>query len=98
MPTPAFRSFPRLEYPIVSFLLTLFIALTASAQSQITTGVMQGTVVDANGAVVPGADVEIKNDETGTLTTLRTNEEGRFNARQLQPGKYLVTVFKQGFK
>ena len=97
MPTPELRSVPRLQYPILSVVLTLLIALTASAQSQITTGIIQGTVLDANGAVVPGANVEIKNIETNISRTVTTNEEGRFNAPQLTPGRYSVTITKQGF-
>ncbi len=97
MPTPVLSNFPRLQYPIVSLVLTLLIALTASAQSQITTGTIRGTVQDANGAVVPGANVEIKNIETNTSRSLTTNEEGGFNAPLLQPGRYSVTITKQGF-
>ena len=97
MPTPVLSKLPRLQYPIVSLLLTLLIALTASAQSQITTGTIRGTVQDANGAVVPGANVEIKNVDTNTSRSLTTNEEGGFVAPLLQPGRYSVTVTKQGF-
>ena len=97
MPTPVPSSLPRLQYPIVSLLLTLMIALTASAQSQITTGTIRGTVLDANGAVVAGANVEIKNVDTNISRNLSTNEEGSFIAPQLQPGRYSVTIAKQGF-
>jgi hypothetical protein len=54
-------------------------------------------VQDANGAVVPGANVEIKNVDTNTARTLTTNEEGGFAAPLLQPGKYSVTITKPGF-
>ena len=97
MPTPVPSSLPRLQYPIVSLLLTLMIALTASAQSQITTGTIRGTVLGANGAVVAGANVEIKNVDTNISRNLSTNEEGSFIAPQLQPGRYSVTIAKQGF-
>jgi hypothetical protein len=97
MPTPVLSNISRLQSPIVSLLLTLLIALTASAQSQITTGTIRGIVQDANGAVVPGANVEIKNADTNTSRNLTTNEEGGFVAPLLQPGRYSVTVTKQGF-
>src|SRR5437660_1137458 len=81
--------------------ITLFIALAmatvASSQTQITTGTIQGTVTDANGAIVPGATVEIKNLETNLTKTLTTDDGGRFIALALPPGKYSVTVSKQGF-
>ena len=97
MRTPVIRSLSRLQSIIASLTLALSVALTASAQSQITTGTIQGTVEDANGAVVPGASVEIKNVETNNSRSLTTNDEGRFTALQLMPGKYVVTVSKQGF-
>jgi hypothetical protein len=78
-------------------LVTLALALTTAAQTQITTGTIQGTVTDATGAVMPGANVEIKNLDTSLSRTLTTDEGGRFVALALNPGKYSVTVSKQGF-
>ena len=80
----------------VCFVL-LAVSLPVIAQTQITTGTIQGTVLDANGAAVPGANVEIKNLDTNATTNLSSNEDGRFAALQLPPGKYSVTVAKQGF-
>src|SRR5438876_7448627 len=72
-------------------------ALPALSQTQITTGTIQGTVTDANGAIVPGASIEIKNLDTNLTRTLTTDEGGRFVALALPPGPYSVTVSKQGF-
>jgi hypothetical protein len=52
------------------------LAPPVAAQTQITTGVLQGTVVDTSGAVIPGVDVE-----PGTPTQPRarlTDRDGRF--------------------
>src|ERR1044072_2362946 len=97
MRTPVFRRVPRLRTLPASFLLLLLLASAIAAQTQITTGTIQGTVIDANGAVIPGANVEIKNLDTNASSTLTTNERGRFVAPLLQPGNYSVTVSKQGF-
>jgi hypothetical protein len=80
-----------------SVLVTLVLALTAAAQTQITTGTIQGSVTDANGAVMPGANVEIKNLDTNLSRTLTTDDGGRFVALALSPGRYSVTVSKTGF-
>jgi hypothetical protein len=78
---------------------TLIIALSiafASAQ-QITTGVIQGTVTDATGAVLPGASVEARNLGTNLSRTATTDADGRYIFLQLQPGTYRVTFTMPGF-
>jgi len=86
---------------LVSGLATcLFITLSftaALAQTQITSGTIQGTVVDANGAAVPGATVEIRETQTNYTRNTTTDDEGRFVALLLPSGKYTITVSKQGF-
>lgn len=81
----------------ISLLVLLAIASVASAQTQITTGTIQGSVTDANGAAVPGADVAIKNLDTNLSRNFTTDEGGRFVVLALPPGRYSVTISKQGF-
>src|SRR5204862_3030237 len=81
----------------ISLLVVLAAAAAAFSQAQITTGTIQGTVTDVNGAVVPAANVEIKNLDTNLAGNLSTDEGGGFVALALSPGKYSVTVSKQGF-
>jgi hypothetical protein len=77
--------------------LCLTLAVSAGAQSQITSGAIQGTVTDPSGASVPGADVEVKNLDTNFTRKLTTDTDGRFVALLLPPGRYTVTVKKEGF-
>ncbi|MCI0485912.1 MAG: carboxypeptidase regulatory-like domain-containing protein [Blastocatellia bacterium] len=85
-------------HSIVLFLLVVHTAGTAAlARTQITTGVIQGTVIDETGAVVVGADVEARNPETNFAKALTTDSDGRFVFLQLQPGRYSLTISKQGF-
>src|SRR5574338_1164905 len=97
MRTPVRDSFPRIQHFATSILLTLLIVPTLLAQSQITTGQIQGLIQDANGAVVPGVNVEVKNLETNLVRTVTTNEDGRYVVLALPPGNYSVTASKQGF-
>ena len=77
--------------------LVVAIALPASGQTQITTGVIQGTVTDQSGALVPGANVEVKNVETNSSRAQTTGADGRFVFVQLRPGRYELTVSLPGF-
>jgi len=69
----------------------------AAAQSQITTAVIEGDVIDASGAVLPGVDVEIRNVDTNLTRSLTSDRDGRFIAPQLPPGRYTVTLKLAGF-
>ena len=85
------------KHLVVGFLIILAMALPAFSQTQITTGTIQGTVTDTSGAIVPGANVEIKNLDTSLSRTLTSDEGGRFVALALPPGPYSITVSKTGF-
>src|SRR5216684_8209769 len=85
-----------------SLLLAVLILLTAfyllpSAFSQSATATLSGTVVDANGAVVPGAEVKIMNPSTGLQRQTTTNEQGSYTFPPLMPGSYTVTAQREGF-
>lgn len=78
-------------------LLFLWIVATASGQSQITTGIIQGRVTDESGGVIPGASVVVRNVDTNVEKNFATDDGGRFVALQLPPGPYTVTVEQPGF-
>jgi Carboxypeptidase regulatory-like domain/TonB-dependent Receptor Plug Domain len=81
----------------ICLLLTLIFSVPSFAQTQITSGTIQGTVMDERGASVPGASVEIRNIETNYSRSATTDDDGRFVALSLPSGKYTVTVTKTGF-
>jgi hypothetical protein len=76
-------------------LLLIVVAFTATAQEF--RGSLAGKITDPNGAVVPGSKVEIKNVETGIVSTTTTGEDGSYNFALLPPGKYQLTVTKENF-
>src|SRR6267142_1848113 len=77
----------------LAFVAVLFLQLTGSAQSE--QGRIVGTVTDANGAVVPGASILIKNERTGEERTATTNQEGNYSVSGLRPSSYTVTATAQ---
>ncbi|HEY3159792.1 MAG TPA: TonB-dependent receptor [Vicinamibacterales bacterium] len=87
----------RLLYTVATAILVLIFAAPALAQSQITTGVIDGIVIDANGGVLPGVNVEVRNVDTNLTRTFVTGQDGRFSALQLPPGRYTVTFALPGF-
>ena len=77
-------------------LLLVFAFARAGAQGE-TTSAIAGQVTDATGAVVPNAAVTVTRQETGLARSARTDDAGRFNFPQLQPGAYTVKVEAEGF-
>ena len=87
----------KVRHALGSFLFVCVVAIASFAQSQATTGLIQGTVLDPNGAVVTGASVKIENTDTGFNRTLTSNSDGFFSAPLLPLGKYRVTTNASGF-
>jgi hypothetical protein len=73
------------------------LAGNALAQVQITSGSIQGTVVDENGGAVVDAGVEALNLDTNLLKNVNTDSDGRFVFLSLPPGRYTIIVSKTGF-
>ena len=61
-------------------------------------GTIRGTVTDPNGAALPNATVQVTDLETGIQRDLTTNSEGNYEAANLKPGNYKVTITASGFK
>jgi hypothetical protein len=82
------------------FLLVVITTILASAAlfAQTPTGTLSGTVTSPEGAVVPGATVEIKFKQTGKVQTVTSGDDGGYKVTQLEPGLYSVTVKAPGFK
>src|SRR5512141_2658834 len=87
--------------PFLARTLAVLFAITvpaaAYAQSQATTGVIEGTVSDESGASVPGASVALHNNATNFERTVQTDTDGRFRGLLLPLGPYRVTVTMAGF-
>ena len=82
-------------WPVV-FALLLFIAPRAVAQQG--TAILQGTVLDGSKAALPGVTVTARNEETGGLRTVVTDDTGHFRMPALVTGEYAVKVELSGFR
>jgi hypothetical protein len=82
----------------IGVLLICFIFISgAAAQSESGSASIEGTITDANGAIVPGASVNVRNTETGLERNATTDGNGRFSARVLPVGNYTISVNASGF-
>ena len=87
----------KLGCAFVVFVFLLACASSGFAQSQTTTGTVQGDVVDERGGSVAGATVEARNLDTNFTQTEKTNSDGHFAFLSLAPGRYQLTISQSGF-
>jgi hypothetical protein len=90
----SFRS--RVAFSAQLGLLVLLAAGTALAQT--TTGTISGTVKDSSGLVLPNAQIEVLNQDTGITRAMQSDAAGRYSAVLLPLGNYKVTAQVQGFQ
>ena len=81
---------------LCKWLSLALIALSMSAQT--VTGTLEGRVTDPAGAVVPAAQIKIKEINTGTVRSSETNAEGFFQIPYLALGTYEVSIEAPGFQ
>ncbi len=80
---------------IVLSLFVLCFSLSAFAQSS-TTGSIEGTVTDSNGAAVPNVTVSVTSPQLIVAQSAQTDSQGHFYIANLPPGKYEVKVAATG--
>jgi len=78
-----------------AILLSLVACPSLFAQADRAT--LGGTVTDATGAVLSGAEVEIRQEAIGLLRKTVTNEAGVYRTPGLPVGSYTITARKDGF-
>jgi hypothetical protein len=79
-------------------LLAAFCLLTVAAQAQSFTGAIAGTIKNASGEVVPGAEVTITNTQTNNTVSTTTNGVGYYTSPPLPVGEYRIEARMQGFR
>jgi len=71
---------------------------TATLPAQEVYARIRGTVIDASGGGVPGAEVKAANTQTGVTSTVTSETDGTFQFLQLAVGAYQVSIAKPGFE
>ncbi len=83
---------------LLTFALAISVAASGRAEAQLLYGSIVGAVVDAQGAVVPGARVTIVNKDTNFSRETVTDTQGSYSFTNVQAGPYDVKVMLEGFK
>jgi hypothetical protein len=76
----------------------MLLLLPVSVYAQQFKANLNGIVIDAQGAVVPGVTVTVANADTGVATEMVTDGAGAFSVKDVVPGRYKVTAALSGFK
>ena len=86
-----------------AFAFTLFAILcitwlfASQARAQVSGATLAGTVTDSSGAVIPNAQVSIKDVSTGVTRNVYSDSAGLYTAPNLLPGTYEIRVTAMGF-
>ena len=83
---------------IPSGLMALMLFFAGTSPAQTASATISGRVNDSAAAVIPGAIVDMRSLERGTIFSLRTNEAGIFVFAGVAPGHYAMTAKREGFK
>ncbi len=78
-------------------LVALILATSSVAVAQTVRGSVSGVVRDPSGAVVPGAEVVLRQPDTNRTRTLSSDPEGEFAFALLPPGGYELEIRREGF-
>src|SRR3990167_511266 len=80
---------------VIWTLVACWLPLQLGAQTMAT---LQGTVKDGSGSVMPGVQIEIKNQGTGATRHVTTGAQGTYRAGELPAGFYSVEARMEGFQ
>ncbi|HEU0142079.1 MAG TPA: TonB-dependent receptor [Bryobacteraceae bacterium] len=73
-------------------------AIVTAAHAQTGNASISGQINDPSGAVIPGAQVSIRNVATNVTHSTLSSADGRFSVTSLIPGEYTLTASFQGFR
>ncbi len=84
----------------VAMALALVTGASARLHSQgVTTGAISGTVTDANGTPIEGAQIQVRNSKSGASAGGLSRSNGQYSIQGIEPdANYSVTVRRIGFQ
>jgi hypothetical protein len=88
------------KFPVAPFAflaLALLLLTSVRVHAQVSGATLTGTVSDTSGALIPNAQLSIKNAATGQERAVTTDGAGFYSAPNLLPGEYEITATASGF-
>ena len=82
----------------IRLLAALLLCSATAAWAQVTTATLYGTVQDSTGAVIPGGEATLTNDDTGLVYAAPVSATGDFVFNVLPVGTYTLRIESDGFK
>ncbi len=92
------KTYGNVRIIVLLSLLAIAGVVAQSLRAQVSTATISGTARDSSGAMLPGAEVVVRNVETGISRSVVTDSAGRFRIPQLGLGQYEVRATVTGFK
>ena len=91
------KAFVRVSASALVVLLALCGIHGGRLEAQSTFGSIRGSTMDQTGAIIPGAQVNLRSLDENSQVATTSDSEGNFVFENLKPGHYSLTAAKQGF-
>ena len=83
---------------LCSLLLVVLVMTANLSLAQAPVGTISGVVTDESGAIIPNANIVVRNKTTGVERTMVSGADGSFSAPALAAGVYEIRVEMKGFR
>ena len=86
------------RFAVCCLIATSFSLVNRTTAQTTTSGALTGVITDQTNAVVPAAEIEIKDTAKRTMQSTKANSEGLYQFFFLAPGRYELVVTHDGFR
>ena len=85
------------SFAVFTWILGFCLMVSLPLHAQVTGATISGTITDASGAVIAGAEISVRNTATGIIRNSTADSSGFYTVPNLNPGPYEVKVTAKGF-
>lgn len=85
------------RFTLFAWILGFCLMVSLPLHAQVTGATISGTITDATGGVIAGAEISVRNTDTGIIRNTTADTAGFYTVPNLIPGPYEVKVSAKGF-